>query len=472
MLKKQQGKIAPVEVPEWYQQAILEERAPWYARLAPHAGMLLGWLGGGVLAVLVFMWLSGPSDPDLRELPAVAAGSGVPAPQQALGGLPVDPAALGERTVRLTVRSLPQGATVYLDEDSIGVTPLVSSGVRAGTHRLSVRSAEYAPFDTVLVLREDARLFLPLHFAGEPQRTAGEAVRMPTPAADRDPGPAWASAAPGPEAGAARVDRPGEDRPPEGSEVMVTSEPPGAAFWLDDEFLGTTPLAVQGVEEGLRQIRLEHEGYAPYAAEMDLDALTALHRTLTPEEPAAAEPAGERTGGAKTRAQRNEERYLYAAGQGDVLFEQGLYEKALARYHEMLRYRPQDAYALERIAACEREIENLQAREALREAVVDDGVYVVSDEPPVLIGGLEALHRRVQYPSRAIDAGVQGRVYVRFIVDEQGRVQQPAITRGLGFGCDAEVLRVVREARFEPGRVDGQAVKVQHTLFVEFRINR
>lgn len=86
----------------------------------------------------------------------------------------------------------------------------------------------------------------------------------------------------------------------------------------------------------------------------------------------------------------------------------------------------------------------------------------------MLVGGLAALHRKVRYPEEAYEQNVEGRVYVQFVVDENGYVQNPEVMRGIGYGCDEEALRVLRQARFEPGTIDGEPVKVRHTLYIQY----
>ena len=99
-----------------------------------------------------------------------------------------------------------------------------------------------------------------------------------------------------------------------------------------------------------------------------------------------------------------------------------------------------------------------------------DEVFVVVEQMPELVGGLEAIQRGLRYPEIAKKAGIEGRVIVRFIVDERGRVTAPGIVRGIGGGCDEEALRVVREARFEPGRQRGRTVKVKMSLPIMFSL--
>ncbi len=97
-------------------------------------------------------------------------------------------------------------------------------------------------------------------------------------------------------------------------------------------------------------------------------------------------------------------------------------------------------------------------------------VFVVVEQPPRLIGGLEAIQAQMRYPQAAKDAGIQGRVIVQFVVDENGGVQDARIVRGIGGGADEEALRVVQSARFEPGKQRGEAVKVQMTLPITFKL--
>jgi len=95
----------------------------------------------------------------------------------------------------------------------------------------------------------------------------------------------------------------------------------------------------------------------------------------------------------------------------------------------------------------------------------------VVDDPPQLIGGLEGLAQQIQYPASAKEAGVEGRVFVQFVVDERGNVVNEQIIRGVSPETDAEALRVVRLARFEPGTQRGEPVKVQFTLPISFKLD-
>jgi len=110
---------------------------------------------------------------------------------------------------------------------------------------------------------------------------------------------------------------------------------------------------------------------------------------------------------------------------------------------------------------------------AAKQEVVEDEepeIFLVVEEDPELIGGLEGLQRSIRYPEIARKAGIEGRVFVQFVVDEKGNVIDPVVTRGIGGGCDEAALEAVRKAKFKPGKQRGRPVKVQYSLPVTFRL--
>ena len=91
-------------------------------------------------------------------------------------------------------------------------------------------------------------------------------------------------------------------------------------------------------------------------------------------------------------------------------------------------------------------------------------------EPDDNVPGLRDIGKKIRYPEIARKAGVEGRVTIQFIVDENGKVTESAVIRGIGAGCDEEALRVVREAKFKPGKQRGKAVKVKMSLPIAFKL--
>lgn len=98
-------------------------------------------------------------------------------------------------------------------------------------------------------------------------------------------------------------------------------------------------------------------------------------------------------------------------------------------------------------------------------------IFDVVEQEPELIGGIEGLQGRVEYPEMARRAGVEGTVYIQFVVDEQGRVSQAVCARSPNeMLCDASI-EAVQQSQFRPGMQRGRPVKVRFTVPVRFKLN-
>ncbi|WP_118841007.1 M56 family metallopeptidase [Salinibacter ruber] len=104
-------------------------------------------------------------------------------------------------------------------------------------------------------------------------------------------------------------------------------------------------------------------------------------------------------------------------------------------------------------------------------AADDDEVYMVVDDPPELEGGMKALQQSVEYPEVAREAGLEGRVIVQFVVDEEGTVTNLRVAQGVDKVLDEAAIEAVEEQTFTPGRQDGEPRKVQMSLPVTFRLD-
>ena len=104
-------------------------------------------------------------------------------------------------------------------------------------------------------------------------------------------------------------------------------------------------------------------------------------------------------------------------------------------------------------------------------AVIDDeGIYLMCEKMPELVGGMEALQKKIRYPLQAKSLGVQGVVYVQSIINEKGKIIKPKVVKKLGAGCDEEAVRVLKKSKFKPGYDKGKPVKVRFTLPIFFRL--
>jgi protein TonB len=84
------------------------------------------------------------------------------------------------------------------------------------------------------------------------------------------------------------------------------------------------------------------------------------------------------------------------------------------------------------------------------------GVVANADTCPSLKAGAEALHDHITYPEAAAADGIEGKVFVQFVVTKDGGVTQAEVKRGPHPALNEEALRVVKSLRFAPARKDGR----------------
>jgi len=100
----------------------------------------------------------------------------------------------------------------------------------------------------------------------------------------------------------------------------------------------------------------------------------------------------------------------------------------------------------------------------------EEDFFVFVEEMPQLKGDLAELQAEIKYPELARRAQIEGRVHIQFVVNEQGKVEDPKVIRGIGGGCDEEALRIVKLAEFSPGLQRGKPVRVQYSLPIYFKL--
>lgn len=105
-----------------------------------------------------------------------------------------------------------------------------------------------------------------------------------------------------------------------------------------------------------------------------------------------------------------------------------------------------------------------------------EGVYQVVPDMPVPPGRtmesfISYFKENMKYPELAKEKGIEGLVAVSFVVREDGSVNNVAILRGIGEGCDEEAYRLVKESgTWTPGKIDGKVVAVQMRLPIQFKL--
>jgi protein TonB len=81
------------------------------------------------------------------------------------------------------------------------------------------------------------------------------------------------------------------------------------------------------------------------------------------------------------------------------------------------------------------------------------------------------LGRNLRYPEAAREINIEGKVMVRFVVNEDGSISDVEVLRGIGGGCDEEAKRVVAGMpKWKPGKQEGKAVKVYFMLPISFKL--
>lgn len=106
----------------------------------------------------------------------------------------------------------------------------------------------------------------------------------------------------------------------------------------------------------------------------------------------------------------------------------------------------------------------------------NDSIYQQVDVMPEFPGGEKAMMQfvvdNVTYPQSAKDKNIQGKVYVSFVVEKDGSVDQVKVMRSIGGGCDEEAVRVVKAMpKWVPGKKDGKNVRVNYVLPFVFKLN-
>ena len=120
-------------------------------------------------------------------------------------------------------------------------------------------------------------------------------------------------------------------------------------------------------------------------------------------------------------------------------------------------------------------IEEYVAPEVVEDDVVEQEIFKIVEEMPSYPGGeaklMEFVAKNIKYPQIARETGIQGRVFVNFVVEPDGSVSNVSVLRGIGGGCDEEAMRVVKSMpKWKPGKQRGKAVRVQYMLPVNFRL--
>jgi len=110
-----------------------------------------------------------------------------------------------------------------------------------------------------------------------------------------------------------------------------------------------------------------------------------------------------------------------------------------------------------------------------KEKTADEQIFVQVEQMPEYPGGEAALRQflasNVKYPDDAVKSGTQGKVFVKFVVNKDGKVVNPKIARSVSPSIDKEALRVVSiMPNWTPGKQSGKNVAVEYTVPIFFKL--
>ena len=93
------------------------------------------------------------------------------------------------------------------------------------------------------------------------------------------------------------------------------------------------------------------------------------------------------------------------------------------------------------------------------------------DKYPEPVGGIEAMIKNVVYPQTAKDQGIQGKVMIKTIIDENGNVVETEILESVNADCDKAAMDAINKTKFTPGIKDNKPVKAEVTIPIMFKLS-
>ncbi len=101
--------------------------------------------------------------------------------------------------------------------------------------------------------------------------------------------------------------------------------------------------------------------------------------------------------------------------------------------------------------------------------------FYILEEKPQYPGGISEMQKfilkNIKYPNKAKEQAIQGKVFVNFVINKKGKVEDVKVLRSVHPLLDAEAIRVVKMfPRWTPGKQRGEKVKVSYTVPINFRL--
>jgi len=113
--------------------------------------------------------------------------------------------------------------------------------------------------------------------------------------------------------------------------------------------------------------------------------------------------------------------------------------------------------------------------EAVEEKEDPNQIFLVVEETAAPIGGMPAFYefvgKKLKYPAQARRMGVEGKVFVEFVIERDGSITDVKAIKGIGAGCDEEAVRVLQSApKWKAGKQRGKPVRQRMVLPIAFKL--
>ena len=117
-------------------------------------------------------------------------------------------------------------------------------------------------------------------------------------------------------------------------------------------------------------------------------------------------------------------------------------------------------------------VEETGKGDAVIEAPVIEEPVAFAEEMPTFDGGYAAyLAKNINYPSQASKMSIEGKVWVQFVVEKDGKISNVKVVKGIGYGCDEEAVRVIAAMpAWTPAKTNGRAVRLTMKLPVKYTL--
>jgi len=106
----------------------------------------------------------------------------------------------------------------------------------------------------------------------------------------------------------------------------------------------------------------------------------------------------------------------------------------------------------------------------------DSPAFTSVDDPPTPEDGIHSffqyISRNLKYPEEAREQGIEGKVFIKFVVTKDGSISNVEVDKGVGYGMDEEAMRVIAayDKKWKPGILKGEAVNTKMILPITYAL--